>query len=149
MEKRILLIDDDIQLNKIHEKILPSSGLATEVHTALNGKEAIEYLEARIEKGYPLPNVIIVDLDMPVMNGFEFIDRFNAMAIPGKNAIEVIVFTSSINPSDRTKALAKGVRHFLNKPYLVRALHDVYLQLKSEKKGTYNNVNSFSRKKVV
>ncbi|HEY0652218.1 MAG TPA: response regulator [Chryseosolibacter sp.] len=144
MEKRILLVDDDVQLNKIHEKILPSSGLATEVHTALNGREALDYLRARIEKGYPLPNIIIVDLEMPVMNGFEFIDAFNAMNTPGKSNIEVIVFTSSINPSDRSKALAKGVRHYLNKPYLIRALHDVFMQLKAERRGPYAHTATFS-----
>lgn len=137
MEKRILLVDDDIQLNKIHEKILPSSGLASEVHTALNGKHALEYLQARLEKGYPLPSIIIVDLDMPIMDGFEFIDAFNALSFPGKNKIEVIVFTSSSSPRDRQKAISKGIRYYLSKPYLVRALHDVITQLKIEDKDIY------------
>src|SRR5688572_2031357 len=129
MARRILLVDDDIQLNKIHEKILPSSGLASEVHVALNGREAIDYLNARIEKGYPLPNVIVTDLDMPVMDGFEFIDAFNALSFPGKNKIELVVFTSSSNISDKKRALSKGIRHYLSKPYLVRALNDVICQL--------------------
>ena len=144
----VLLVDDDIQLNKIHEKILPSSGLASEVHTALNGKEALDYLEARIEKGYPLPNIIIVDLDMPVMNGFEFIDNFNALSIPGKSKIEVIVFTSSSSPSDRIKAISKGIRHYLSKPYLIRPLNDVIAQLKIEQKDPYAIGKAFSVKQT-
>jgi CheY-like chemotaxis protein len=137
MEKRILIIDDDIQLNKIHEKILPSSGLASEVHIAVNGRDALDYLNARIDKGYPLPTIIIVDLDMPVMNGFEFIDAFNNLSFPGKSKIEIVVFTSSSNISDRKKALSMGIRHYLSKPYLVRALNDVICQLQIEHKASY------------
>lgn len=143
MEKRILIIDDDVQLNKIHEKILPSSGLASEVHIARNGKEALDYLYFRMEKNYPLPNIIIVDLDMPVMNGFEFIDAFNSLSIAGKSKIEVIVFTSSSNVSDRKKALSKGIRHFVSKPYLVRPLTDIIAQLKIEEKDCHSNNRLF------
>jgi CheY-like chemotaxis protein len=145
-KKRILIVDDDMQLNKIHEKILPSSGLATEVHTALNGKEALDYLNMRIEKNYPLPNIIIVDLDMPVMNGFQFIDEFNALSVPGKSKIEVIVFTSSSNVSDRKKAFSKGIRHFVSKPYLVRPLSDIISQLKIEQKDIYSSNRIISMK---
>jgi CheY-like chemotaxis protein len=148
MAKRILLVDDDIQLNKIHEKILPSSGLASEIHIALNGREAIDYLQARIDKGYPLPQVIVLDLEMPVMNGFEFIDAFNDLSFPGKNKIEIVVFTSSSNVSDRKKALAKGIRHYLSKPYLVRALNDVISQLQIEEKDIYSNNRIHALKRV-
>jgi CheY-like chemotaxis protein len=130
MKKRLLIIDDDKLLNKINEKVLHSSGIVKELHITCNGKEALEYLQLRAEKNYPLPHVIILDLQMPVLNGFEFIDAFQKLDIPGKADIELVVFTSSSNPSDKQRALSKGIKNYLAKPYLLRGLSDIISRLK-------------------
>lgn len=139
MKKRILIVDDDQQLNKINEKILTAAGIVSELHIALNGKEAMEYLWARADKNYPLPDLIILDLDMPVMNGFQFIDEFQRSDFPGKSAIEIVVFTSSSNPRDKQKAFSKGIKYYLSKPYLLRGLNDIILTLKAEQADLYSN----------
>ena len=125
MKKRILIVDPDKQLNQINEKILKSSGLVSEVHIASNGLEALDYLHSRIEKEYSLPDIIILELNMPVMNGFKFLDHFREMNFPNKAGIEIVVFTASSNPSDKQKAVARGVKHYLEKPYILRGLNDV------------------------
>lgn len=125
MKQRILLIDDDKQLNQINQKILVSAGIVNELHIVTNGREALLYLKSRIEKGYPLPDIIILDLYMPVMSGFEFLDAFHEADFPGKSKIEIVVFTGSSNPKDKEKAIQKGIRHYLAKPYLLRGLKDV------------------------
>lgn len=132
MKKRILIIDDDKQLNQINQKVLVSSGLVSELHFAENGKEGLEYLFSRIEKGYPLPDIIIIDLIMPGMNGFEFIDTFNELEFHGKYKITLVVFTGSSNPNDKRRAVSKGIRHYLEKPYLLRGLNDVIHKIDCE-----------------
>jgi CheY-like chemotaxis protein len=128
MKKRILIIDDDKLLNKINEKVLHAAGLVKELHIVVNGIQAIDYLTARIEKNYPLPEIIILDLHMPVMGGFDFIDRFKEMEFPGKSNIQIVVFTSSSSPRDRQKARDRGIEHFVNKPYLLRSLTDIVMR---------------------
>jgi CheY-like chemotaxis protein len=125
MKKRILIIDDDKLLNAINEKVLLTAGITNELHFAANGLQAIEYLTNRIEKGYPLPDIIILDLHMPVMNGFTFIDQFQHMDFPGKSNIQIVVFTASSNPKDKQKAMAMGIENYINKPYLLRGLTEI------------------------
>ncbi len=129
MKKRILIIDDDPLLNKINEKVLLAAGFVNEVHIALNGLQALEYLNSRISKNYPLPDLIILDLHMPVMDGFEFLDRYNEMQFSGKCNINLVVFTGSSSIRDRKKAEERGITHFLNKPYLLRGLKDIVMRM--------------------
>ncbi len=133
MKARVLIVDNDTQLNMINEKILLSSGVVSEVHVARNGLEALQYLMMREERGYPLPTVIVMEILLPGMNGFEFADAFSRLPVCGKHRIELVAFTSSSNPKDREKAMAKGFRHFLNKPYLLRGLRDVIANMRSDK----------------
>jgi CheY-like chemotaxis protein len=149
MKKRILIVDDDQQLNKINEKILTAAGIVSELHIVLNGKEAMDYLIARVAKNYPLPDLIILDLDMPVMDGFGFIDEFQRSDLPGKDAIEIVVFTSSSSPRDKQKALAKGIKYYLSKPYLLRGLNDIILTLKAEQADLYSNRKTFGLESTI
>lgn len=130
MKKRILIVDADKQLNKINEKVLHSAGIVSELHIANNGKEALDYLSSRIEKQYPLPHIIIFDIDLPIMDGFKFLDRFQGLDFPGKSNIELVVFTSSSNPKDKQKIGSRGIKHYISKPYLLRGLNDILLHMK-------------------
>ena len=130
MKKRILIVDNDRQLNKINEKVLHSAGIVSELHIANNGREALDYLTSRLEKQYPLPHIIIFDLDLPVLDGFKFIDKFHSLDFPGKSAIELVVFTASSNPKDKQKVSSRGIKHYLSKPYLLRGLNDILLHMK-------------------
>lgn len=149
MKKRILIIDDDEQLNKINEKILLSSGLVSELHITRNGKDALDYLSTRIEKGYALPHIIITDLDMPVVDGFEFIDAFHRLDFSGKSAMELVVFTGSSNPKDRQKALARGIRHYIPKPYLLRPLRDIVAHMRIEDTDLFDNRKMFGLERTI
>ena len=124
MKKRILIIDNDRQLNKINERVLNASGIVNELHISCDGQEAMDYLKSRVQDNCPLPQIIVLDLQVPVMNGFEFIDEFKKN-FPGNSAVELVVFTNSSNPADKQKAMSKGVKHYLNKPYLLRDLRDI------------------------
>jgi CheY-like chemotaxis protein len=116
MKKNILLVDDDKIFNFLSEKTIQSLGLANEIHFATNGKQAIELLEmyksGKIEK----PDIIFLDLNMPIMNGYEFLEAFISMDLPDKHLITIVVLTSSADPEDVKKAREMGIKYYFNKP---------------------------------
>jgi len=114
-DMRILLVDDDSVFHFIHTKLLHSLGL-TEISTANNGEEALELLDGQVAGNRPLPNLIFVDLDMPILDGFGFIEAFKKLIIPQKEKVEIAILSSSFNPSDINRAKELGVAHYINKP---------------------------------
>jgi CheY-like chemotaxis protein len=125
MKKSILIIDNDQLLNKINKRILIAAGIVNELHIVANGKDALDHLRTRLIKNKPMPDMIILDLHLPVMNGFHFLNEFQTFDFAGKNNIELVVFTSSNSLADRQKAFAKGIKHYLHKPYLLRAIINI------------------------
>ncbi len=113
--KRILLVDDDNIFNFVHTKMLELSGVLYDIQIAHNGQEAIEALLQQHAVSGLLPDVILLDLNMPVMDGFTFIEVLNGLMLPGKESIKIIIVTSSNNPSDVARAKKLGIRHFLTK----------------------------------
>jgi CheY-like chemotaxis protein len=124
MKMKVLIVDDDKLLNAVNRKALIHSGFVDEVAIAMNGREGIDHLLHLINTNSSNPDIIILDLDMPVMNGLQFLDEFNKLEFHGKKEIEVIVFTDSDNRRDRQQAMLKGVKTFLDKPYLLRGLYE-------------------------
>ena len=112
---KILLVDDDSVFHFIHTKILQSLGL-TEISTANNGEEALQFIDGRVSENRPLPNVIFVDLDMPVLDGFVFIEAFKKLIIPQKERVQIAILSSSFNPRDLNRAKELGVDLYFNKP---------------------------------
>jgi CheY-like chemotaxis protein len=114
--KNVLLVDDDKIFNFINTQMLKQTGMASEIHTALNGKQAIEYLTESYRETSSVPDVILLDLNMPIMNGFDFLEAFKIMSLPDKEHVNIIVVTSSDNPQDIDKARDMGATHYLTKP---------------------------------
>jgi len=116
MKKNILLVDDDKIFNFLSEKNITALGLANEIHFAENGKEALEILQLYKEGKVQMPDIIFLDLDMPLMNGFEFIRAFRDLDIPNKHLITIVILTSSADPLDVAKSKELGIRYYINKP---------------------------------
>ena len=92
-KKNIMLVDDDKIFNFLSEKTITSLGLANEIHFALNGRQALELLEEYKRGNVQRPDIIFLDLNMPVMNGYEFIEKLKA--VYPDDAPHVIVFTAA------------------------------------------------------
>jgi CheY-like chemotaxis protein len=116
MKKNIMLVDDDKIFNFLSEKTITSLGLANEVHFASNGKQALELLELYRLGEIQRPDVIFLDLNMPIMNGYEFIEAFVLLDIPDKHLITIVVLTSSADPKDHARAKELGIKYYFNKP---------------------------------
>ena len=114
--KNVLLVDDDNIFNFLSTKTLQQMGIANEIHTALNGREALDLLNNYFTGAYATPDVILLDLNMPVLDGFGFLEAFQRLNMPNKDKITVIIVTSSNDPKDVERARQMGITHYLTKP---------------------------------
>lgn len=132
--EHVLLIDDDPIYNLIHERILHHTTMVTKMKSVSSGQEGIAYLEDFFKQHSLLPGIILLDLDMPVMDGFQFIEVFRKMDLPGKEDVAIIMVTSSDHPHDRAKAMQYGIQHYLIKPVEVDIMNKTLASLR--KTGT-------------
>ncbi|HEV8512367.1 MAG TPA: response regulator [Cyclobacteriaceae bacterium] len=114
--KNVLLVDDDSIFNFLNERTLQSLGFVNDIHTALNGKQAIELFNDYFGGSKPLPDIILLDLNMPIMDGFSFLEAFRRLDLPGKDQVKVVIVTSSDSPDDIKRAKDLGVSQYLTKP---------------------------------
>ncbi len=115
-KKSVLLVDDDQVFNLLNQKTLQLLDLANEIHTASNGKEALDLINDYYVGTKSIPEVILLDLNMPIMDGFSFIEAFQKLNVPNKENILIIIVTSSQDPSDLRRAKALGINNYLSKP---------------------------------
>jgi CheY-like chemotaxis protein len=119
--KAVMLIDDNEIDNLINQKMIEASTLSENIYVHTGAKSAIEFLK-NIEKlgkaGHPiLPQVIFLDIDMPLMDGFQFLDEFEKFRVDTKEICNIVMLTSSINPQDVNKSKKyQYVRKYINKP---------------------------------
>ena len=119
----VMLIDDNEIDNLITQRIIEASGICQHTFTHTGGKSAIEFLK-NAEKiaqkiGYAgaMPDVIFLDIDMPLMDGFQFLDEFENMSETVKNYCKIVMLTSSINSKDIKKSKKyENVKEYINKP---------------------------------
>lgn len=119
----IVLIDDDTINNFITRRLLTSS--SNEIYDFVNAIEAIEFIQNYfIERG-KYPDLIVLDINMPIMNGFEFMERIKELNIP---LLNVIVLTTSDVYDDLEKMKKLGVRDFIIKPLTVTNVKEIKLK---------------------
>jgi CheY-like chemotaxis protein len=110
--KCIMLVDDNKIDNFFHERVIKKSNAAEVVLTTESGQEALEYLNSHNEV---LPNIIILDINMPGMNGWEFIEQYKT----GHNnkALIIVMLPASALPDENMLEHTKGVAaEFRSKP---------------------------------
>ena len=119
---KILMVDDDEICLFIQKRVVELSAPCCKVQTATNGKIALELLHRAAADKQSLPDIILLDLQMPVMNGTEFMEAFLRADLPGKERIAIVLLTSSVWESDKAYAMSLGVSHYLTKPFTVDSL---------------------------
>lgn len=118
-----MLIDDsDVDLF-IQKRFIEIAGFAKNIKVYNSPHQAITYLQ---ESDSPTPQIIFLDLNMPDMDGFGFLDKFGELPEKIQELVKVVVLTSSSNHMDKKKAEAYApVTNFLSKPLSVDALKNL------------------------
>jgi CheY-like chemotaxis protein len=115
--KCIMLVDDNADDNFFHEWEIRNGYPDLTVIAKQTGMEALEYLKLRKDKNGLHPDLIFLDINMPGMNGWEFLSAYNKLDEDLKCQAIVVMLTTSENPDDRTKAKTAGVAaDFKTKP---------------------------------
>jgi CheY-like chemotaxis protein len=123
----ILLVDDDEINNFISVKLIKKTLLNTEISTCLNGKFAIDQLVA-IQNRDPdkMPDYILLDINMPIMNGWEFLDEYERLNLGKSGKTKIFIISSSVFNNDINKAKSYSlVKDFISKPLSVDKIKEV------------------------
>ena len=104
----VLLIDDDEPTNFLTKMTLEEINCVENIHVEQSGQSALNFLkriENNISNGESLsPELIFLDINMPAMNGWEFLERYSRLEKHHKANVVVVMLTTSLNPDDRLKA---------------------------------------------
>jgi CheY-like chemotaxis protein len=112
----VLLVEDDYAALYLMQLQLHDLALASRISTALNGQQALDYLTTLKDSGKQYPEVIFLDINMPIMDGFEFLQACKDHHMLQGQATKVIVVTSSDHQDDVLRAREYQITAFLTKP---------------------------------
>lgn len=124
---RVLIVDDDPILIMVCGRLMKITGFSEEVVSAREGREALQVLE-NIYSNTPdkLPEVILLDINMPVMNGWEFLEDFKRLAALFPKEVPVFMLSSTIDQADFDKAKTYPViKGFYSKPLTKENLEEI------------------------
>ena len=121
----LLVIDDDDINIFIIKKIVEKTGYEAQMVAKTNGQLAIDYLKELIENNQPFPHLILIDINMPVLNGWEFLESYEKMGI--KEHVDMYMLSSSVYENDIEKAKTyKTVKGFISKPLSIERLIELF-----------------------
>ncbi len=124
----LLVIDDDDINIFIIKKIVEKTGFAVNMVAKTNGQLAIEYLQEIAQNPEILPHLILVDINMPVLNGWEFIETYEKLHI--NRAIDMYMLSSSVYENDIEKAKTyQAVKGFISKPLSIDRLVELFKEV--------------------
>ena len=126
----ILLIDDDEATNFINKMVIKKADFDVNIEVCENGKHGLDYLTCQgrysSEKEFPQPGIIFLDINMPGMNGWEFMEKYKNLPDNQKARIVIAMLTTSLNPDDEFKGENnEEIRSFMNKPLTIEMLMDI------------------------
>ena len=112
----ICLIDDDRIYQFTAKRIIELVNPSQKVLVFSNGKEAIDFFTHQAVSNEQLPDVIFLDINMPVMNGWEFLEAYNLMKTSLPKHISIYMVSSSVDEKDKIRSKSFDVKDFIEKP---------------------------------
>ncbi len=126
-----LLVDDDATTNFTNQLLLEDMEVTEKVLVAHNGKEALEVIKRTCRED-GCPQLILLDINMPVMNGFEFLEAYEKLETAEKRSVVIVMLTTSMNPLDMDRLKRVPAKDMLNKPLteeMVRNLLKIHFNI--------------------
>jgi CheY-like chemotaxis protein len=124
--KTVLLIDDNEVDNIINNQLIRLSNFAENIVAKTFADEALEYLRNEFRINKEVPDIIFLDIQMPIADGFEFLESFETFHENLKKKTKIYMLTSSINKNDESRALSnKNVKNFISKPLTLEVLEKI------------------------
>ena len=121
-----MLIDDNTDDNFFHEREIKKNDLANTVVTKITGLDGLTYLKSRKENKDPQPDLIFLDINMPGMNGWEFLQEYNGLDKDLQSKAILIMLTTSENPADEERAKKWDfVSDYVTKPLTKQLMKDI------------------------
>src|ERR1043166_8521303 len=131
MLKRVLIAEDDPSDIFLLQRAFAAAQVPASLHFVRDGQEAIDYLEGEASFAdrttYPLPDLMLLDLKMPRLNGFDVLNWLRQK--PGLKRLLVTVLTSSDQPTDINRAYDLGANSYLVKPHIMNELAELVIRV--------------------
>lgn len=126
--KNILLVDDDDTSNFINKLVLKGMEISGEIKVSTSGIDALNYLKEKCLENVSDagPTIVLLDINMPVMNGFEFLDAIKKNPDIKDENLQICMLTSSTNPEDIRKAKEYNIYGYLDKPLTAEKIKQVF-----------------------
>ncbi|MEO9649681.1 MAG: response regulator [Roseobacter sp.] len=124
--KSILLVDDDAVTNLLHQRKISKLGLAQTVFVATDGQAALEHLVDCIAENRPVPELVLLDINMPRMNGFEFLEAYEQLSGDIRQGQQIVMVSTSTLRRDKARAdQDESITTFLVKPLSDQDFRDI------------------------
>ena len=125
--KTIIVVDDDPVSNFLCSRIISKAEINAEVKAFLHGREALDFIEEGIRSNTDLPDLILLDVNMPLMNGWEFLDEYKILVPKMTKVVPVFILSSSVYNQDIQKARAiPEVSDYLIKPISIELIKELW-----------------------
>ena len=125
-----LLVDDDDTTNFLNQKLLRRMAVTDQVLVAGNGQEALDLLHAHCEQtaSPSCPALVLLDMKMPLMNGFEFLQAYAQQPERENPTVVIIMLTTSLTPRDVEQMQGLPIHGYLTKPLTREKVNQVLLE---------------------
>lgn len=130
LKSRVFIIDDDPIHQRIAQIMISKHNLFDEYFSYTEAQKALDFLQENKKNEETLPDVILLDLNMPVIDGWDFLDTFETLIKEFKKGIRVFIVSSSVDEKDvlRSKTYV-AVKGFISKPLspdIIRSIKEAY-----------------------